>query len=175
MNVARQNYFAALLHRNADGVCINLRVTAERFIDMTTDVGQVGLVLYRDIVDYAHKPEALAWLQSMTTTPQPVLDDVEVTQVDTGIRLGDVRKLLDPSYTGIAAKVLVAGTHLSAEPGSLAQRLRLVVLLPMFNDLDRALASLGIATFDQLDTYLVAQGITTFDALDAWLLSLGGL
>ncbi|MCR6706544.1 MAG: hypothetical protein NVV66_18275 [Cellulomonas sp.] len=127
------------------------------------------------VQDDAFAAEALAWLQSMTTAPQPVLDDVDITQVDMSIRLGDVRKLVDPSYTGIAAKVLVAGTHLSAEPGSLAQRLRLVVLLPMFNDLDRALATLGITTFDQLDTYLVAQGITTFDALDTWLLSLGGL
>lgn len=127
------------------------------------------------VQDDAFAAEALAWLESMTTAPQPVLDDVEVTQVDLSIRLGDVRKLVDPSFTGIAAKALVAGTHLEASPGGLVQRLRLVVLLPMFNDLDRALTSLGITTFDQLDTYLVAQGIADFDALDAWLLSLGGL
>jgi len=119
--------------------------------------------------------EALSWLQAMTSAPMAMLEQVEATQVDMGIRLGDVRKLVDPTFTGIGAKVLVAGTSLSAEAGDLSQRLRLVVLAPMFNDLDRALVALGVTTFDQLDTFLGSKGLTTFDDLDTWLLTIGGL
>jgi hypothetical protein len=126
------------------------------------------------VQDEAVANEMLSWLVSMTSTPQPVLPNVEV-EFDPTVRLGDVRQLVDPAYTGISAKVLVAGTHLERSAGALVQTLRLVVLSTMFDDLDRAFVELGVTTFDQLDTYMVANGITTFDDLDNWLFRLGGL
>ncbi|AEI11809.1 hypothetical protein Celgi_1290 [Cellulomonas gilvus ATCC 13127] len=126
------------------------------------------------VQDAAVAAEMLDWLRAMTSTPAPMLEGVEVMP-DSTIRLGDVRTLVDPTYTGISTKVLVAGTRHEASPGALALYLRLVVLSTMFDDLDRFFVAEGITTFDQLDTYLISQGVTTFDDLDNYLLRLGGL
>jgi len=98
----------------------------------------------------------LSWLWSMTTTPLPVLDAVSVWP-DLSIRLGDVRVLRDPDYTGVASKVLVTGVDLSGEPGKLTQTLRLALLAILDADLTRLYAALGLTTEGAVTAYLTAQ------------------
>lgn len=78
--------------------------------------------------------EVLGWLTLMTAEPLPVLDQIEVVP-DLSIRLGDVRVLSDPVYTGVQAKVLVMGSQLSGEPGALTQTLRVAILEVIEGDL----------------------------------------
>ncbi|KMM44854.1 hypothetical protein CWIS_13550 [Cellulomonas sp. A375-1] len=78
--------------------------------------------------------EVLGWLSLMTAEPLPVLDQIEIVP-DLSIRLGDIRVLSDPVYTGVQAKVLVMGSQLSGEPGALTQTLRIAILEVIEGDL----------------------------------------
>lgn len=108
----------------------------------------------------------LAWLESVTANPLPVLRDVRVLP-NPARRLGDVAILRD-DITGISAKVLVSGKVDSMSAGALEQYLTLTVLDVIFDDLDRAFQLL---TFDQLDVLFAGM---EFDDIDTYMSGLGG-
>lgn len=118
--------------------------------------------------------EMLSWLVSNTSEPLPVLMGVRVTP-KASRRLGDIVRVRDPQYTGLASKALVVGIRSEGSDGVLSQSLDLAILSTNFNDVDAWLVKNGLNTFDKLDAWLTANGMTTFDALDAFLTTVGGL
>jgi hypothetical protein len=134
--------------------------------DVAVNALDVDLGSY--VQDDATAQEMLAWITGMVTAPLPVLEDVEVVP-DLRRQLGDVVTVVDPDHTGVRSKALVVGVRNAGRVGSLTQQLRLAVLDPTFNDLDRYLAAQGVVTFDDLDAHLDAVGVVDFDDLDAYL------
>lgn len=134
--------------------------------DVAVNALDVDLGSY--VQDDATAQEMLAWITGMVTAPLPVLEDVEVVP-DLRRQLGDVVTVVDPDHTGVRSKALIVGVRNAGRVGSLTQTLRLAVLDPTFNDLDRYLAAAGVVTFNDLDAHLDAVGVVTFDDLDAYL------
>lgn len=113
--------------------------------------------------------EMLAWLRAQTVSPNAVISDVRVAP-ELSRQLGDTIIIRD-ELTALTSKAMIIGVGLNGDRTGYEQRLTFALLERSFSDLDKWATSNSITTFEQLDAALATLGISTFQALEEWLAS----
>lgn len=111
--------------------------------------------------DIATVTEDVRWIASLCSDPIPVLQTVRVV-FDPRRRLGDVCVLVDPSVTGLRAKVLVTGISMAGSAGTATQELTVRLLPWTVDEVDAAYAGM---TVDEFDAYWAGFTVDDFDLM----------
>lgn len=120
-------------------------------LEVREETGAKGTILSLDAntwrQDLLDAQSLARWLSEEVAAPRPFLEDIRVA-FDPRIKLGSVIVLNDPDVYGVDIRCLVRGIKLSADAGSIEQRLSVQPLRLNLADLDSAWQGTTLQSID---------------------------